>query len=73
MILRPHQYEDKPEFGEVVSMGPGKYTDNGELIKPQFKVGDVVLFQKYSTEKIRNPADGKDYLILKQEDIRCVL
>jgi co-chaperonin GroES (HSP10) len=64
LIKRPQQYEDKPEFAEVVGVG-----DKVKVVKKN----DVVLFQKYSSEKIRDPETGVDYMIVKEEDIRCIL
>jgi chaperonin GroES len=64
LIKKPQQYEDKPEYGEVVSVGH-KVT--------VIKKGDVVLFQKYASEKVRDPETGVDYMIVKEEDIRCIV
>jgi co-chaperonin GroES (HSP10) len=64
VVKRPQQYDDKPEFGEVISVG----NDTKKI-----KKGDVVLFQKYSSEKVRDPETGVDYMIVKEEDVRCIL
>lgn len=64
LVKRPQQYDDKPEYGEVIAVG-----DKTKAIKK----GDVVLFQKYSSEKVRDPETGVDYMIVKEEDIRCIL
>jgi len=61
-LVNPEQYEDKPEFGEVVKLG-SEVND--------ITVGDVVRFGKYSTELIRT--DGEDYYIVHEEDISAVL
>lgn len=61
-LVNPEQYEDKPEFGEVVKLG-NEVND--------ITVGDVVRFGKYSTELIRT--DGEDYYIVHEEDISAVL
>jgi co-chaperonin GroES (HSP10) len=55
-LVDPTQYEDKPEFGEVVKLGERK-----------LKVGDIVRFGKYSTEAIRTK--GADYFLVHQEDV----
>jgi co-chaperonin GroES (HSP10) len=60
-LVRPEQYDDKPEFGEVVKVGK-EVTD--------LHVGDVVFFGKYSTEQTRNL--GNDLFIIRQEDIKAV-
>lgn len=64
LVKKPQQYDDKPEYGEVVAVG-----DKVNAIKK----GQVVLFQKYSSEKVRDPETGVDYMIVKEEDIRCIL
>ena len=68
-LVRPEQYDDKPEFGEVISVGPGKLLDDGTVVPTQLDVGYVVFFGKYSTEQTRNL--GNDYFIIKEEDIKA--
>ena len=67
VVLRPQQYEDKPEWGEVIMVGGGRVFDNGEIGSPQVKPGAIVLFQKYSAQKFRHK--GEDYLIIREDDI----
>lgn len=66
-ILRPQQYEDKPEWGIVIKVGQGRLLDNGETIEPQVKIGDLIEFNKYSPTKTK--IEGKDYLYIHEEDI----
>lgn len=66
-LYNPAQYEDKPEFGKVLLVGMGRLLDNGTIIKPTVKVGDTVLFQKYSAQKIR--VNSLDYLLIREDDI----
>lgn len=73
LIKKPQQYDDKPEFGEVIATGDGRLMPDGSLAKLYVKKGDIVLFQKYSSEKVRDPESGVDYMIVKEEDIRCIL
>lgn len=61
-LVNPEQYEDKPEFGEVIRAGLG--------VK-DMKVGDIIRFGKYSTEAIRT--NGEDYFIVHEEDVSAVL
>ena len=61
-LIDPAQYEDKPEFGEVIKVG--------ELVI-NLKVGNVIRFGKYSTEAIRTK--GEDYFIVHEEDVSAVL
>ncbi len=67
----PDTAKEKPQKGEVVALGPGKVTEDGKLLKPDVKVGDIVLFDKYSGSKIT--MDGTEYLIIKEEDILGIL
>lgn len=70
LVLRPQQYEDKPEWGEVIMCGEGRLFDNGESVPLKVKVGDIVLFQKYSAQKFRH--NGTDYMVIREEDIYLV-
>ena len=70
-IILPDTAKEKPQQGEVVAVGPGKVADSGELIKPQVKKGDKVLYGKYSGTEIT--VDGEDYLIVRESDIFAIL
>ena len=63
----PDSAKEKPQKGEVIAAGPGKITDDGKLQKIDIKVGDVVLFEKYSGSKIQ--LDNEEYLIIKEDDV----
>lgn len=65
-VIRPNQYEDKPELGEVVSVGEGRIFDTGVIEPLRLKVGDSVYFNKYSTTKFN--VNGTDYYIIREED-----
>lgn len=62
--------KEKPQSGKVLAVGRGKYED-GKLIPPEVKVGDEVVFAKYSGTEVK--MDGKDYLILNERDILAVV
>ncbi|HXK35056.1 MAG TPA: co-chaperone GroES [Candidatus Paceibacterota bacterium] len=62
--------KEKPDQGEVVAVGEGRFED-GELISPKVKIGDVVLFSKYSPDEIK--VDGVEYYILREENILAVI
>jgi chaperonin GroES len=66
-VYRPNQYEDKPEFGVVLSVGQGRLLDNGTRVPSPVQVGDFVIFGKYSSVKVR--AEGVDFLFVRDEDI----
>ena len=70
-IVIPDSAAEKPQKGEVVAVGNGKITDSGEVLALDVKVGDQVLFGKYSGTEIK--IDGEDVLIMKEEDILGVL
>lgn len=70
-LFIPDNAKEKPMQGKIVAMGPGKKNDNGELIAPEVKIGDVVLYGKYSGTEVS--VDGKNYLIVKESDIFAIL
>lgn len=63
--------KERPEKGEVIAVGPGKQLDNGQIAPMNVKIGDQVVFKKYSPDEIK--IDGDDYLILDENDIVAVL
>ena len=63
--------KEKPEKGEVVAVGQGKMLDNGQRAAMSVKVGDKVMFKKYSPDEIK--VDGVEYLIISEGDILAVL
>lgn len=67
----PDTAKEKPQKGEVVAAGPGKVTDDGKLQKMDVKVGDIVLFEKYSGSKIN--IDNEEYLIIKEDDVLGII
>jgi len=70
-IIIPDTAKEKPSQGEVVAVGPGARNDKGELIAPDVKVGDLVLFGKWSGTEVK--IAGDDLLIMKESDIMGVL
>ena len=66
-IIKPAQYEDKPEIGEVIGVGEGRIFDNGNIIPLKVKKGDTVFFNKYSSTKFN--FDGEDIYIVREEDV----
>jgi len=70
-IILPDTAKEKPVEGTIVAAGPGKVADNGEVVKMTVKVGDKVLYGKYSgTEVI---IDGEEYLIMRESDIFAIV
>ena len=70
-IILPDTAKEKPQAGEVVSVGPGKVSDTGNAITMTVKVGDNVLYGKYSGTEIT--IAGDDVLIMRESDILAVL
>ena len=71
-ILVPTTIEkERPEQGKVVAVGPGKRTSSGQVIPPEVKPGDLVLFTKYGPNEVK--VGDKEYLIAKQEDILAII
>jgi len=70
-IYIPDNAKEKPQRGKVVAVGAGRKNDKGEVIASELKVGDVVLYGKYSGTEVT--ADGKDFLIVKESDILAIL
>lgn len=70
-IIIPDTAKEKPMQGEVLAVGPGARNDAGQLIAPDVKAGDRVLFGKWSGTEIK--IDGEDVVILKESDILGVL
>ena len=66
-ILLPDTAQKKSQRGVVIAVGAGKLADDGKRIPLEVKVGDEVLFSKYSGSEIKQ--DGKDYLLLDERDI----
>ena len=67
----PDTEKEKPQKGEVIAVGSGKITDDGKLQKMEIKVGDNVLFEKYSGSKIN--IDETEYLIIREDDVLGIL
>jgi chaperonin GroES len=70
-IVIPDNVAEKPDQGEVVAVGPGKKDDNGKLIPVDLKVGDRVLFGKYSGQAVK--VEGDELLVMREEDIMGVI
>ncbi|MGB5395619.1 MAG: co-chaperone GroES [Gammaproteobacteria bacterium] len=70
-IVIPDSAAEKPQKGEIIAVGNGKIAENGDVRKLEVKVGDKVLFGKYSGTEIK--LDGVEVLIMKEEDILGVL
>jgi chaperonin GroES len=70
-IVIPDTAAEKPDQGEVLAVGKGKVTDEGKLVPLDVKVGDKVLFGKYSGQTVR--VKGEELLVMREEDIMGVI
>jgi chaperonin GroES len=70
-IIIPDTAKEKPQQAKVIAAGKGKINDDGKLTPLDVKVGDVILFGKYSGSEIK--IDGIEHLILREEDILGVV
>lgn len=70
-IIIPDTAKEKPQEGEVVAIGNGKRLENGQLQSLDVKVGDRILFGKYSGSEIK--IDGHEHLILREEEVLGIL
>ena len=70
-IIIPDTAKEKPQEGKISAAGKGKTTEDGKVLPMDVKVGDRVLYGKYSGTEIK--IDGEDYLIMHQEDILGIL
>jgi len=70
-IIIPDTAKEKPIQGKVIAVGKGKVLDNGKVLEPSVKEGDMVLFGKYSGTDIK--IDGEEHLILREDDILAII
>ena len=70
-IIIPDTAKEKPQHGEVIAVGPGGRDEIGKLIPIDLRVGDRVLFGKWSGTEVK--LDGEEYLIMKESDVMGVL
>lgn len=70
-VILPDTAKEKPQQGEVVAVGPGRVTDKGTKVDMEVRVGDKVLYGKYSGTEVK--LDGEDYLIIKESEVLAIL
>ena len=70
-IILPDTAQEKPQEATIVAVGPGKASDSGNIVKMTVKVGDNVLYGKYSGTEVT--IDGKEYLIMRESDLLAIL
>ena len=70
-IIIPDTAKEKPQEGEVIAVGPGSKNENGKVSPMDVKVGDIVLFGKWSGTEVK--MNGDDFLIMKESDIMGII
>ncbi len=70
-IIIPDSAKEKPQMGEVVAVGEGKLLNNGQIVPPKVKEGDVVIFGKYAGTEVE--LDGEKYLVMSEDEILAVV
>ncbi|MBN2171095.1 MAG: co-chaperone GroES [Candidatus Krumholzibacteriota bacterium] len=70
-IIIPDTAKEKPQKGEVMAIGPGRLTDDGERLPMEVKAGDMVLYGKYSGSEVT--IDDDKYIILRESDVLAIL
>lgn len=70
-IIIPDTAKEKPQRGEIVATGKGRVTEDGKTLPLEVKIGDKILFSKYSGTELK--LDGTEYLMMREEDILGVL
>ncbi len=70
-IVLPGSAQEKPQHGEVIAAGPGRALNNGDTQALSVKVGDKVLFGKFSGNEIK--FEGQELLIMREDDLMCVI
>lgn len=70
-IIIPDTAKEKPQQGKVIAVGKGKTLENGEVLPPDVKQGDKVLFGKYAGTEVK--IDGEEHLLMREDDILAVV
>ena len=70
-IILPDTAQEKPQQGKVVAVGAGKVSDSGTRVKPTLKVGDSILYGKYSGTEVT--INGSEYTIMRESDVLAIL
>lgn len=71
-ILLPDTAKEKPEKGEIVAIGTGRTLENGNKLPMSVKIGDIVMFKKYSPDEIKTDSDEK-LLLISESDVLAII
>ena len=70
-IIIPDTAKEKPQQGKVIAAGDGKVNDDGKRVPLDVKVGDLILFGKYTSQEVK--LDGEEYLIMREDEVLAVI
>ncbi|MCS7258178.1 MAG: co-chaperone GroES [candidate division WOR-3 bacterium] len=70
-IIIPDTAKEKPQYGKVIAVGPGRLDDKGNRIPMEVKKGDLIIFSKYSGNEVK--IDDKEYLIMREDDVLAIV
>lgn len=70
-LVLPDTASEKPQEGQVLSVGPGRVLENGKRVEMEVKAGDTVLFAKYAGTEVK--LDGEDYLVIRESDLLAIV
>jgi len=70
-IIIPDTAKEKPMQGEIIAVGPGRTTDDGQKVNMEVKIGDKILYGKYSGTEVT--IDNQEYLIMRESDILAII
>jgi chaperonin GroES len=70
-IVLPDTAKEKPQLGEVLAVGDGRYDDTGKRIPMDVAEGDKVLYSKYGGTEIKDPDNGEELLVLRESDVQA--
>jgi chaperonin GroES len=70
-IVLPDTASEKPQEGQVISVGPGRMLDNGKRVDMEVKQGDTVLFAKYAGTEVK--LEGDEYLVVRESDLLAIV
>ncbi len=72
-LVLPDTAKEKPQQGKVIAVGPGRRDEEGKRIPMDLKVGDTVIYAKYSGTTFKAPEGRKEFLILKESDVLAII
>jgi len=70
-IILPDTAKEKPQEAKVIAVGQGKTLENGKVVAPEVKIGDIIIFGKYSGSEVK--VEDKEYLIIDADDILAIV